>query len=273
MSQQKLAIFSWFKHKHAFLIGFFIGLGFSAGAGFVYLQISQDSMSVKNGQLALNKITTTNTTNASNGGVSNSGSNSNTSRDNSSHNTSNSPEISGNYNTITIISNRDLPGFSGQGYSTPPPELGNYSQGSNFQLNELLQESSAKNINFAKKGIIILGKQYTSSFEIGFRPNYGSDQTYSNRFVFQLDGSQKAAIIQFGIPDLTFENNSPGAYSVKIYSDGNKLLWAGECQRSKDSQIVSISLSIPDAKLLTIQVSSNGQNDTNLFFTRAQILK
>lgn len=268
--QQNSTKLSWFDRKRVFQIGLILGLsagiGVSALGGFGYLQLTKDSVSVRDGQLFFSKYTNTNNTVASNGGVANSGSNSQVSRDNSSNNTSNSPEIKGNYNTITIVSNRDLPGFSEKGYSAPPPDLSKYSQASNFQLDKLVSGSSdTGRIDFGKKEIVILGKQYTSSFDVRYDAN-------SSRFVFQLDGTQKAALIQFGLPDLKSGNGSTGAYTVKIYGDG-KLLWTGECQRSRDSQIISTSLSIPEVKLLTIEVTSNGQNDSNIFFTSAQLLK
>lgn len=270
MSQLKTNTLStWFRSnalKIGFIFGVIIGVSLSAGAGFLYLQFSQDSVSVKNGQLALSKVTNTDNTVASNGGVSNSGNNSTVSRDNSSNNTNTvgSPQIKGNYNTINIVSNRELPGFSSQGYSTPPPELSNYTQGSDFQSNELLAGSSAGNINFAKQEIVVQGKQYHSYFFVDNNANL-------SRYVFNLDGTQKAALIQFAIPDLTAGNISLGSYTVNIYSDGKKL-WSGGCQR-QGSQIVSAVLPIPDVKLLTIEVTSNRQNDTPLYFTQAQLLK
>jgi hypothetical protein len=268
--QQNPTKSSWLNRKRVFqiglILGFFSGIGISALGGFSYLQLTKDSVSIRDGQLFFSKTTSTNNTVASNGGISNSGSNSQVSRDNSSNNTINSPEIQGNYNTITIVSNRELPGYSEKGYSTPPPDLSRYSQASNFQLDKLVSGASdTGSIDFGKKEIVILGKQYTSSFDVWRRVN-------ASRFVFQLDGTQKAALIQFGLPDLKSGNDSTGAYTVKIYGD-DKLLWAGECQRSRDSQIISTSLSIPEVKLLTIEVSSNGQNDSNLFFTSAQLLR
>lgn len=265
----------WLNRKRIFQIGFFLGLfsgiGVSALGGFSYLQLSKDSVSIRDGQLSFSKSTNTNTNNsvAKDGGVSNNGNNSQVSRDNSSNNKYNSPELKGigNYNTITIVSNRDLPGYSDKGYSAPPPDLSKYSQAStsSFQQDNLLRESSDNRIDFGKKEIVILGKQYTSSFDIS---------TYANasRFVFQLDGTQKAALIQFGLPDLKSGHGSTGAYIVKIYGD-NSVLWTGECKRSQNSQIISASLSIPNVKLLTIEVTSNGQNDSNLFFTSTQLLK
>jgi hypothetical protein len=261
--------------KISFRIGLFLGIlagtGFSAGGGFLYLLVSQDALTVKNGQIGLSKSvnTTTSTNNgstvASNGGVANNGSNSQVGRDNSFNKNGNNPEIKGNYNTITIVSNLDLPGFSETGYSTPPPDLSKYSQASHF-LDKLIRGSSdAEKIDFGKKEIVILGKQYTSSFDVSSYAN-------ASRFVFQLDGTQKAALIQFGLPDLTSGNGSTGAYTVKIYGDG-KEIWAGECQRGKNSQIISTSLSIPDVKLLTIEVTSNTYQQNNLFFTSTQLLK
>ncbi len=247
----------------------------SALGGFGYLNLTKDSISVRDGRLALNKITETTSiqnresgnTVATEGGVANGGSNSIVARDNSFNKNGNSPEIKGNYNTITIISNRELPGFSEKGYSAPPPDLSKYSQASNFQLDKLVSGSSdTGRIDFGKKGIIILGKQYTSAFDVRWDAN-------ASRFVFQLDGTQKAALIQFGLPDPRSGGGSTtGAYTVKIYGDG-KEVWTGECQRGRNSQIISTSLSIPEVKLLTIEVTSNGQNDSNLFFTSAQLLK
>jgi hypothetical protein len=278
---------SWLSPKRIFQLGLTLGLasgiGVSTLGGFSYLQFTKDSVSVEDGQLSFSKsvsnttIATSTTerqsphdngnTVATDGGVANSGSNSQVARDNSLNKNGNNPEIKGNYNTVTIVSNRELPGFSEKGYSTPPPDLSKYSQASNFQLDKLIAGSSdAGRIDFGKKEIIILGKKYTSAFDVSYYAN-------ASRFVFQLDGTQKAALIQFGLPDVKSGSGSTaGAYTVKIYGDG-KEVWTGECQRGRNSQIISTSLSIPEVKLLTIEVTSNQQNDSNLFFTSAQLLK
>lgn len=127
------------------------------------------------------------------------------------------------------------------------------------------QVSTVENNPVNTTHIVILGKIYKSFFRVSYYSN-------NSRFVFKLDGNQKAALLQFGLPDLTSGNTSAGSYVVKIFADG-ELLWAGECQRSQGRQIISVPVDIPGATALTIEVTSNGNNDKALYFTEAQLFR
>lgn len=275
-----------FNQKAMFYIGLFLGsiLGglLSAGFSFVYLLVSQDAVTVKNGQMSFSKpvntTTVTETANPSiqgdknavvnNNGVANSGDNSQVTRDpKESFNQKDSPSIVGDNNNITIVANRDLPGFDEKSYlSSPPPDLSKYSQINDFQPDSLIQSASdTGKIQFEKKEIVILGKSYISFFDVNWYAN-------ESRFVFKLDGTQKAALLQFGLPDLPAGSTTNGLYTVKISADG-KPLWAGECRRSQGNQIISVPLDVAGKKTLTLEVTSNGKNESALFFTEARILK
>jgi hypothetical protein len=262
-------------------IGILAGIVLSSGCGFLYLLISQDSVSVKNGQMnfskSVNTTTIAETTNpsvqgdknavANNNGIANSGANSEFARNSEqSFNRKDSPSIVGDNNNITIVANRDLPGFDEKSYlSAPPSDLSRYSQISDFQPDSLIPSASdTGKIQFKKEEIVILGKPYTSFFDIGFYAN-------ESRFVFKLDGTQKAALLQFGLPDLKAGSTTNGLYTVKISADG-KPLWAGECRRSQGNQIISVPLDVAEKKTLTIEVTSNEKNESALFFTEAKIL-
>jgi hypothetical protein len=295
---------SWLTRK----VSFYVGLGFggslgiilSAGLGFLYLVISQESISVKNGQVSLAKQVVTNTdvnnsnkstnitnseventnkstdvtstTNlnpqgkknavATNGAVSNTGDNSDVSRDRS-----NSPTISGNNNSITIVANKDLPGFNEKSYLvTPPSDITKYSQVNDLQPDALVRSASdSDKIQFGQAEIVIGGRIYSSFFNVNEYAN-------ESRFVFKLDGTQKAALLQFGLPDLSAGSTSEGVYIVKILSDGQPL-WAAECKRSQGNQIFSVPLDVAGKRNLTIEVTSNRKNESRLFFTKATILK
>jgi hypothetical protein len=275
-----------FNRKTAFYTGLFFGSGLglllSSGCSFLYLLVSQDSISVRNGQMSFSKSvnTTTLTENlnqsiqgnrnaiGNDNGVANSGDNSQVARDpKGSFNTQDSPSIFGNNNSVTIVANRDLPGFDEKSYlSTPPSELGKYAKTSDFQPDSLVRSASdTEKIQFGKQEPFILGKLYTSFFDVNRYAN-------ESRFVFKLDGTQKAVLLQFGLPDLQNGSTTTGLYIVKISVDG-KPVWAGECRRSQGNQIISVPLDAVDKKTLTIEVTSNSKNETNLFFTEARILK
>ena len=79
-------------------------------------------------------------------------------------------------------------------------------------------------------------------------------------------------MLQFGLPDLSAGSTSQGVYIVKISSDGQPL-WAGECKRSQGNQILSVPLDVSGKRTLAIEVTSNRNNESSLFFTRASVLK
>jgi len=270
----------WFTCTRSFQLGLVLGvaagIGLSAAGSLGYLYVTKDSASVRDGQLTFNKPTTTTTTQnnpsvegsgnsrADNGGVANSGDNSETSgsRDNS-------PSIKGNDNVVTlnITSNRELPGFDEErGYSAPPSDLSKYTKASDLQPDSLMQQASdLRQIDFEKNDIVILGKIYPSFF-------YVKEYAEESRFVFRLDGTQNAALLQFGLPDLTSAGTASGVYEVRISAD-DQLLWAGECKRSQGRQIISVPLDIPRAETLTIEVTSNTQNESPLYFTEARLFR
>jgi hypothetical protein len=283
---------SFFNHKVTFYTGLFIGglLGISlaTGCGILYLLVSQDTLTVKNGTVSFSKpINTISTTEnikpsiqgdknniAASGGISNSGDKANVIRDPvNSMNQKDSPSIVGDHNTVnianpvTLVPNRELPGYDEKSYiGTLPSDLRKYSNPSDFQPDSLIKSASdSGKIQFKKQEIVILGKAYTSLFDV----SYYSDE---NRFVFKLDGSQKAALLQFGLPDLQSGSTTNGLYLVKISADGQPL-WAGECRRSQGNQIISVPLNLAGKETLTIEVTSNGKNESNLFFTKAKLLR
>lgn len=290
MSSQSTPQKPRFNRKTAFYGGLFLGallgVSLSAGISFLYLLVSQDTINVKDGKVAFSKPINTTTVSAatdssvtgngnetvigedSGNDIENSGDDSQVTRDPSdSFNPENSPSIVGDNNSITIVPNRDLPGFDEADYlSTPPSNLSKYSKVSDFQPDSLIQSASdIGKIKFEKTEIVILGKPYNSFFNVNRYVN-------ESRFVFKLDGTQKAALLQFGLPDLPSGSTSNGLYTVKISADG-KTLWAGECRRSQGNQIISVPLDISEKQTLTLEVTSNGKNESNLFFTEARILK
>lgn len=270
----------WFTRTRAFQLGLVLGvaagIGLSAAGSLGYLYVTKDSASVRDGQLTFNKPTTTTTTQnnpsvegdgnslADNGGVANSGDNSEVSGSRN-----NSPSIKGNDNVVTfnITSNRELPGFDEEsGYIAPPSDLSKYTKASDLQPDSLMQEASdLRHIEFEKNDIVILGKVHPSFFHV-------STYAKESRFVFRLDGTQNAALLQFGLPDPRSTNTTSGAYTVKISADG-QLLWGGECKRSQGHQIISVPLDIPRAQTLTIEVTSNEQNESRLYFTEARLFR
>jgi hypothetical protein len=265
------------------LLGGGLGLGLSSGISYLYLMASKDTVSVKSGQLNFAKPTTITTTSvavsesptisgtsnngAQGGSVANTGAGAETTGTvkDSTVNKQGSSTVVGNGNTITIVS--ELPGFDKKAYITPPPsDFSKYTEVNDLQPDSLVKSSSdSRYIEFGKNEIIILGKPYMSFFNLNF---YSKE----SRYVFKLDGTQKAVLLQFGLPDLPSGSTSKGNYLVKIYADGQPL-WAGECRRSQGSQIVSVPLEIPGKSTLTIEATSNGENETHLFFTKASLLK
>jgi hypothetical protein len=282
--------FSFLNRTHTFWLGVVLGGlaagGLGYGVSYFYLSASKDSVSVKDGQMSFSKptttistttavsetpiVTTTGTGNATGqgGSVANSGAGAETTGkvESSTVTKQTSPTVVGNGNTITIVS--DLPGFDKKSYNIAPPpsDLSKYTEVNDLQPDSLAKSSSdERKITFEKEDIIILGKPYTSFFNVSY---YSKE----SRYVFKLDGTQKAVLLQFGLPDLPSSSTSKGNYVVKIYADG-QALWAGECRRSQGNQIISVPLDIPGKSTLTIEVTSNGENETGLFFTKASLLK
>jgi hypothetical protein len=257
--------------------GFIAGIAACAGISYLYLLVSQDSIVVQGGTLNVNKPVVTNSKNqtasnrgvaADNGGTSVGGDNNSVQNGTQSQKGSTQPQqFSGSVQNITI-NNSQLPGYDDRLYSASasPPDISKYEEVSNLQPDSLIESASDKSkIRFDKKEIVLSGKSYTSFFNIDWHAN-------ESRFAFKLDGSQEALLLQFGLPDLPNGNTTNGAYSVKIYADGI-IMWAGECRRSQGSQIISAPLNLANKKTLILEVTSNGSNESHLFFTKAKLLR
>lgn len=127
----------------------------------------------------------------------------------------------------------------------------------------LKSDSNSEKIKFKNEVTMIENKIYISSFNINRDVN-------QSRFVFNLDGTKKNALLQFGLPDLLFGRIVNDFYSIKISAD-KKTLWAGECSYHQDNQIIEVLLDVPEKKILILEVTSSGKNESNLFFTKAEI--
>jgi hypothetical protein len=282
----KFQIPKWFRHEHALMAGLLIGMIFGAGAvgggGYGYLWLTKNSLSVRDGSLVsstTNDTTTTtqDTSSDGDGDVENrgdasivtTGDSSPASREETTIDGDNNPSIQGNYGTITTINNQDLPGFVGsRGYSggSEPPDLSKYTEGSDLKQDAFIRNASDySNIYFEEDSVSIEREIRTSYFRI-------DDDVDSSNFVFKLEGSQKAALFQFGLADLTSGTNTSTVYTVKFFADG-ELLWAGECRRSQDSQLISVPLDIPGAETLVIEVTNESPSRDQLYFTKALLLR
>jgi hypothetical protein len=276
----------WFKRNHAFILGAFLGAiagaGIVGGGGYGYLRLTQNNLSVRDGSLVSSTTndTTTTTQDTSNDGdrdadnsgddaIVTTGDSSPANREETTIDGDNNPSIQGNYGTITIINNQDLPGFVGsRGYSggSEPPDLSRYDEGSDLKQDAFIRNASdSSNIVFEEESVSIEREIRTSYFRI-------DDDVDSSSFVFKLEGSQKAALFQFGLADLTSGTNTSAVYTVKFFADG-ELLWAGECRRSQDSQLISVPLEIPGAETLVIEVTNESFSGDQLYFTQALLLR
>ena len=273
---------SWFNRKRVFQLGALIGLlaGSSAvlGGGWMYLSVTKNTLAVRDGRLAFSEVNSTdiNSVNDESTVVSEDsidaggdsvvidGDASSVSNDSYADGV-NSPLITGDNNVVNI-SNQELPGFDAEkGYTLSPPDLARYSKASDLQPDSFLRDSSDhRMIDFERNEVTIGGKIYTSYFLV-------SPYAEASRFVFRLEGSQEAALFQFGLPDLVSGNETSDTYTVRILVDG-ELLWAGECKRSQGSQLVSVPLDMPGAESLVIEVTSNSGSNDPLHFITAQLL-
>ncbi len=168
----------------------------------------------------------------------------------------------------TISKNSELPGyFPSQGFKAPPSDL------SRFQKASLLIESmviSGQDYIRFMQGKLLVGSQlYSPVFRL-------SGNTNEQRVGFELDGSQKALLLQFGLQDLT-AGDSNLTYLVRLSFDG-KLLWAGECRYGKNQQIISVPVDVPGAKSMVIEYAVTERGGFNyyslppLYFTKAELL-
>lgn len=176
----------------------------------------------------------------------------------------------GGGSTVSIITNNQLPGIQKELYQGDfePPNLEKYNNVNDLQPHSLVQKASdSGKIYFRSETIAINGQLYSSIFDINWR-------TSESRFVFELEesSSSRALLLQFGLPDLPREGSqSEGVYTVRIFTDG-ELVWAGDSRRSQNSQLYSVPIDITNKFAITIEVTSNGNNETFLYFTKAQIL-
>jgi hypothetical protein len=164
--------------------------------------------------------------------------------------------------------NNELPGyFPEQGFKAPPSDL------SRFQKDNLLIDdmviSGGRYITFTKGKILVRGKLYSPVFRL-------SGKTNEQRVGFELDGEQKALLLQFGLQDLSAGDTNL-TYLVRLYADGT-LIWADECKYGQERQILSVPLDLPEATSLVIEYSiteSGGFASYNLpplYFTTAKLL-
>lgn len=170
-------------------------------------------------------------------------------------------------NTATEYKNTDLPGyFPSEGFKAPPSDLSRFKKG-----NPLLKEMVISGQNYItplKDKMLVQGQLYYPVFSL-----YGS--TNEQRVGFELDGLQKAVLLQFGLQDLT-SGNTNLTYLIRISVDG-KLLWANECRYGKQ-QLVSVPLDVLGAKSLVIEylVTEMGgfssYNLPRLYMTKAELL-
>ena len=195
-----------------------------------------------------------------------------------------SPPIS--FSPIAI--NRDLPGFNKKAYFVPPPsDLRKYSQGNYLKLiglssnllnqrdpRDILEsappEISLSGVRFQKREILIGRNMYTSVFDVEL---YKNDE---RRIIFSLDGTQQAALLQFGLEYPSSRSICNGDYRVEIIAD-KELLWVSKCEPGQENEIFSVPLSIAGKETLTINITSHWEDDLEnqdvLVFTQALILK
>jgi hypothetical protein len=124
-------------------------------------------------------------------------------------------------------------------------------------------------IKFIQENILIRGKLYSPVFRL-----YG-DKEKRRRVGFQLDGSQKKLLLEFGQKDLEAGNTNL-TYAIKISVDGQEI-WSGKCEYGQKSQIISVPLDKPGATSLVVEYSISQPGDfswnfPSLYFTKAELL-
>ena len=263
---------------------FILGAGVMGGGGYLYLLLTQNNLSVRDGKLVssttnfiesdIDKITEIEAKESFIGdigqeGLAVIGESTTITRDDQQVNGDGSASIQGDYNNINIITNQELPGFDkAQGYTdtSTPPDLSRYDQGNDLKQDSLIRDASDyRKIDFEEE-IVSIAREIRKSY---FRIDADVD---ASNFIFQLEGSQKAALFQFGLADLISGTNTSTVYTIKFFADG-ELLWAGECRRSQDSQIISVPLEIPGVRTLVIEVTNNSSPIDDLYFTQALLLR
>lgn len=164
--------------------------------------------------------------------------------------------------------NSELPGyFPAQGFTAPPSDLSRF-QKDNLLIKEMVISGDTY-INFVEGKILVRGKLYSPVFRL-------RGDTNEQRVGFELDGEQKALLLQFGLQDLSAGDTNL-TYLVRLYADGT-LVWADECKYGQERQILSVPLDVPGATSLVIEYSiteSGGFPSYNLpplYFTTAKLL-
>lgn len=164
--------------------------------------------------------------------------------------------------------NNELPGyFPEQGFKAPPSDLSRFQKDDRF-LDDMVI-SGDEYISFVKGKILVRGKLYSPEFRL-------SGKTNERRVGFELDGEQKAILLQFGLQDLSAGDTNL-SYLVRLYADGT-LIWADECKYGQERQILSVPLGLPGATSLVIEyfiTESGGFASYNLpplYFTTAKLL-
>lgn len=159
--------------------------------------------------------------------------------------------------------NDKLPGyFAQQGFASKPPQLTDF-KGANVFTRDLVVAGQA---NFSSDNVVVRGKSYAPVFYLE-----GSNREVK-RVAFKLNGKQKAALLQMGVPDLSAGDTNL-IYQVDVSADGNKV-WSGRVIYGSNQQILSVPLSIPEATTLVIEhkISQGGDPRLNLVLTRAELL-
>jgi hypothetical protein len=159
--------------------------------------------------------------------------------------------------------NDKLPGyFAQQGFASKPPQLSDF-KGANVFTRDLVVAGQA---NFSSDNVVVRGKSYAPVFYLE-----GSNREVK-RVAFKLNGKQKAALLQMGVPDLSAGDTNL-IYQVDVSADGNKV-WSGRVIYGSNQQILSVPISIPEATTLVIEhkISQGGDPRLNLVLTRAELL-
>ena len=160
--------------------------------------------------------------------------------------------------------NDKLPGyFPNKGFEAQPPQLDQF-EGANVFTRDLVV---AGDVNFTNGNVVIRGRNYVPILYLE-----GSNRE-ARRVAFKLNGSQKGALLQFGLNDLN-SGNTNLTYQVDIAADGKKV-WTGRVIYGSEQQLLSVPIDIPGATTLTVEyiISQGGDNPRlNLIFTRAELL-
>lgn len=167
--------------------------------------------------------------------------------------------------------NSSQPNLSPPGLAeVTPVELSSF-KGANQFTKETVLRDYINNIEFSDGKIAISDRTYDSIFKLR-----GDNQ--ERKVVFSLSGNQKGIFLQFGLKDLAQQGDNL-IYDVSIFTTDNtgnkKQAWSGKIIYGSKDQIVSLPFDATKATSLIIKYSisqGQGNNDRELFFTRAELL-